>query len=135
MSALKPSLKTQKGRKSRASGYKTEDFAAEYLSSQGYKILERNFIADKHKGTGCGEIDIIAEKDNTLVFVEVKKRQNIELCADAITLKNKQRVTAGAECFLALHPEYTDFSVRFDAVLVANGIPHHEKDAWRPDWW
>jgi len=135
MSALKSSLKTQKGKESRASGYKTEDLAVENLSLQGYKILARNFTANKHKGTGCGEIDIIAEKDNTLVFIEVKKRQNIELCADAITLKNKQRVTRTAECFLALHPEYADFSVRFDAVLVAKGIFRHEKDAWRPDWW
>ncbi len=135
MSALKSLLKTLKGRKSRASGYKTEDLTAENLSLQGYEILARNFTASKHKGTGCGEIDIIAAKDKTLVFIEVKKRQDIELCADAITLKNKQRVTRAAECFLAQHPEYAGFSVRFDAVLVANDIIRHEKDAWRPDWW
>lgn len=47
-----------------------EDFAAEYLQKQGYKIIDRNFRQP------WGEIDIIAkDPDNTLVFVEVKTLQ------------------------------------------------------------
>src|SRR5512136_3123638 len=42
-----------------------ENIAADYLSKRGYKIRERNYR------TREGEIDIIAEKDGTLVFVEV----------------------------------------------------------------
>jgi len=45
-----------------------ERIAAQYLSSQGYKIIEMNF----HKR--WGEIDIVARDDDTLVFVEVKTR-------------------------------------------------------------
>ena len=45
-----------------------EDFAADYLEKEGYKIIERNYA------TKLGEIDIIAEKDGYIAFVEVKSR-------------------------------------------------------------
>lgn len=45
-----------------------EDLACEFLKSHGYKIIERNF---RIRG---GEIDIIANDNNTLVYVEVKTR-------------------------------------------------------------
>ncbi|MGN1227449.1 MAG: YraN family protein, partial [Christensenellales bacterium] len=41
-----------------------------YLRKKGYKIIERNFKC------GAGEIDIVAQKDKTIVFVEVKRRDN-----------------------------------------------------------
>ena len=49
-------------------GNKGEDLAADYLKRKGYRIVSRNFK------TLFGEIDIIAEDRNTLVFVEVKTR-------------------------------------------------------------
>ena len=51
-----------------ALGKHGEDLACEFLKSHGYKIIERNF---RIRG---GEIDIIAEDDKTLVYVEVKTR-------------------------------------------------------------
>ena len=53
-------------------GNKAEDKAANFLKKQGYKIIERNY------NLPCGEIDIIAQKEKTLVFVEVKYRKNTE---------------------------------------------------------
>lgn len=50
-------------------GNKSEDAAAEYLEKQGYKVLERNWR------TRMCEIDIVASKDGTLYFVEVKHRK------------------------------------------------------------
>ncbi len=47
-----------------------ENAAAEFLKKKGYVILERNFRK------GYGEIDIIAVKKGTLVFVEVKTRSS-----------------------------------------------------------
>ena len=49
-------------------GIKGEEIAAEHLKKSGYKILFRNWKWGKN------EIDIVAEKDNTVVFVEVKTR-------------------------------------------------------------
>ena len=50
----------------RATGADKEQLAARYLVDNGYTVLERNF---RNK---TGEIDIIAKKDNYIVFVEVK---------------------------------------------------------------
>ena len=54
----------------RAAGADKEQLAARYLVDNGYTVLERNF---RNK---TGEIDIIAKKDNYIVFVEVKYRSN-----------------------------------------------------------
>lgn len=51
-----------------ATGHQAEKDAAEYLDSQGFKIVELNW-----KTKYC-EIDILAEKDKTVYFVEVKYR-------------------------------------------------------------
>lgn len=47
-----------------------ENLATKYLENQGYKIIERNFIANQ------GEIDIIAKDKEEYVFIEVKTRTN-----------------------------------------------------------
>lgn len=52
----------------RKRGNMGEDFAAKILSDKGYTIIKRNFY------TKYGEIDIIAQKDRILAFVEVKSR-------------------------------------------------------------
>ena len=51
-------------------GKKGEDSAVKYIKKKGYKILERNFTVSQ------GEIDIIAEQNGRIVFIEVKTRQN-----------------------------------------------------------
>jgi len=52
----------------RAVGNRYEELASQYLVENGYEILARNVVYR------CGEIDIVARKDDTLVFVEVRKR-------------------------------------------------------------
>ncbi len=52
-------------------GKKGEDLAIEYLKHKGFTLRERNYR------TRWGEIDIIAEKNNTIYFIEVKTRQNL----------------------------------------------------------
>jgi putative endonuclease len=90
----------------RARGNAGEDTAAEYLTQQGMTILRRNF----HFGR-TGEIDIIAEDGETLVFVEVKARRSDAYGSpeEAITpakQRSLQRVAAG--------------------YLYVNGIEHRE---------
>lgn len=55
----------------RQKGIMGESKAVEYLKKKGYTIVERNYR------TKVGEIDIIARKGNTLVFIEVKTRSNM----------------------------------------------------------
>lgn len=49
-------------------GTRGEDMAAQHFSDNGYQILERNWVF------GNDEIDIIARKDNTIIFAEIKTR-------------------------------------------------------------
>ncbi len=52
-------------------GKKGENLATDYLKNNGFKIKEKNYY------TKWGEIDIIAEKNNILYFIEVKTRQKL----------------------------------------------------------
>ena len=54
----------------RKEGAYYENLVAEYLKTQGYEILEKNYRCR------IGEIDLIAKEGETLVFVEVKYRRN-----------------------------------------------------------
>ena len=94
------------------SGKSGEEKACNYIKSKKYKILERNYR--------ClyGEIDIIAVRGKTLIFVEVKKRSTLENAAYAVTPKQQKRLRTAAAGFLASHPRYKDFDIRFDAVLI-----------------
>ena len=90
-----------------------ESVAAEYLEEKGYRILERNF-------TACGgEIDVIAEKGDTLVFVEVKTRRSGNGAIAAIDERKLKRMLKCADRYL-YEKELcgTEKRFRFDAVEV-----------------
>lgn len=89
-----------------------EQFAAEYLKTKGYRILETNFH------TRFGEIDIIAQKGDILAFVEVKTRAANMLAspAEAVTpAKRKKLITATLQ-YMQAHPG--DLQPRFDVVSI-----------------
>ncbi len=90
-----------------------ESIAAEYLEGKGYSILERNF-------TACGgEIDIIAEEGDTLVFAEVKTRRGGSDAMAAIDEKKLKRMLKCAERYLyEKELSGTEKRFRFDAVEV-----------------
>jgi putative endonuclease len=73
-----------------------ESIAAAHLERQGYAIRERNFR------TREGEIDIIAEKESVLVFVEVRTRRsrNCGTPEESITVRKKERLIALAEAYM-----------------------------------
>lgn len=90
-----------------------EELAAAALAARGYAILERRFRTDR------GEIDIIAQDGETLVFVEVRARATGEFggAAESVTGAKKRQVTRVAIEYLARH-EITDRPCRFDVVAV-----------------
>jgi len=94
-------------------GKKGEEVAAEYLKKKGYRILTQNF---RVKG---GELDIVAEKNGEIVFVEVRARSSNAIVspAESITQEKRRRLRRAAEIFLVskgldLHP------CRFDFIFV-----------------
>lgn len=74
-------------------GRQAEKIAAQYLEMRGYEIIERNFRRPR-----C-EIDIIAMKDHTIYFVEVKYRANGDQGGglEAITASKFKQMTYAAE--------------------------------------
>ncbi|WP_262693453.1 YraN family protein [Kordiimonas aquimaris] len=109
-------------------GRKAEMLAAMLLRAKGYKIREQRFRST------AGEIDIIAQKGNYIVFVEVKARKTTELALESITSKQQQRIE-NAACLWLQQQTSQNFAVRFDVITVAPGqLPSHMLDAWRPGW-
>lgn len=102
-----------------------ETVAALLLMLKGYEILARRFEA------GGGEIDLIARKRETLVFVEVKARRELDDAVFAVTPKTRRRIEAAARSFLAKAPRYAGHGVRFDIVALAGRRWRHLRDAWR----
>ena len=93
-----------------------EDRATQYLSSKGYKILERNY------SKRYGEIDIVALFKNTLVFVEVKTRSSNQFGSplEAITPWKIRQLIKTSEYYKLTHKNVPDL-MRIDAIAVSLG--------------
>lgn len=107
-------------------GWLSETFSMWWLRICGYKILARRFKARR------GEVDLIAKRGNTIVFVEVKFRKDRASGLWSITPRQQQRIAAAAEEFLQKHPHLQSCLMRFDAIIVKPfRPPYHMKGAWR----
>ncbi|MCB5230402.1 MAG: YraN family protein [Candidatus Cloacimonas sp.] len=111
-----------------------ERLAAEYLTDNGYQVIRRNYH------TRYGEIDIIAFKDDEIVFVEVKTRHKNRAAAYSNVSNVKQRrMVKSAVDFLGSESEYTSYRIRFDVVAIWNVSDEetfqieHLVDAFRVD--
>ena len=95
-------------------GKQFEDAAAEYLVEKGYKIVDRNYHFRRF-----AEVDIIAQKDDTVVFVEVKSRKSnyFGTPAEAVTFNKKRKILFLADHYLAQN-NLTDKAVRFDVIEI-----------------
>lgn len=106
-------------------GISAESRAAAWLIAHGYRILARRFRSP------LGEIDIIAARRYTLIFVEVKARATLDEAAEAVTPRQKHRIAAAAEIWLANNPAPAIRDMRFDVILVAPGkLPRHIPSAF-----
>ena len=101
-------------------GLSAESRAAALLIAKGFRILARRFRSP------VGEIDIVARRRHLLVFVEVKARERLDDAAWSVTERQRARIIAAAEAWLADHPDPSIQDIRFDAMLVAPGrMPQH----------
>jgi putative endonuclease len=108
----------------RALGAAGEDFATAHLVARGYRILGRNQRSD-----GV-EMDIIARRGSTLVFVEVKTRRgrNQGSALLAVDAKKRARLVRGALGWLSTHSG-RGANVRFDVI----GVERDATGAWVAD--
>jgi putative endonuclease len=97
----------------REEGALGEKRAVETLTREGYKIVEKNYRSP------FGEIDIIAEEDDYLVFIEVKKRNTMAFGSpfEAVSPQKKRHIIRSAMFYMKKHRCF-DRKVRFDVVGV-----------------
>jgi putative endonuclease len=106
-------------------GLSAESRAAAFLVAKGFRILARRYRSP------VGEIDIVARRRHLLVFVEVKARERLDDAAWSVTERQRARIVAAAEAWLAQRPDASIRDIRFDAILVAPGrLPRHSPAAF-----
>lgn len=95
-------------------GSRGEEKACKYLQENGFRIVARNFRCLR------GEIDIVATKDLTLCFIEVKTRTSVQfgLPCQSVNSKKQMHMKRAAEFYLMSKPEYVDFCPQMDIIEI-----------------
>ena len=107
----------------------SEDLAADYLSRNGWQIVERRYRVNRK------EVDIIARRDATIAFIEVKARagRGYGHPLEAVTWKKRREIEHVARAWIARAGEAL-YEYRFDAIAITwDGNSHtieHVENAW-----
>ncbi len=110
-------------------GVSAEGRASLYLAAKGYRTLAKRWKSP------AGEIDLVVKRGSLIVFVEVKARANLDAAAEAVLPRQRKRITAAAEAWLATHPGHMSHDLRFDAVLIApKRLPRHIEAAFDAEY-
>lgn len=107
-------------------GHLAELLAGCLLTCKGYRVLKRRWRSP------YGEIDLIAKRRRTLIFVEVKARPTEREALEAISPHQRQRIAQSAAAFLQQFPHGHRYSCRFDVMSYSPPLTlKHLPDAWR----
>ena len=115
---------SERDRKNKKLGRAGEEQALRYLQKNGYKILERNY------SNPFGEVDIIAAKDDTVAFIEVKTRlgENYGAPSEAVDRRRRQKYIQAAKYYF--YGKQIDKTVRFDIIEILRGEINHIENAF-----
>lgn len=95
-----------------------------YLKLRGYHL-----VAQRYRNA-MGEIDLIFRRGKILVMVEVKARRK-NTTSELITKHQQQRIVRAAALFIAKHPKFSHYALRFDVIIVRSWYRlQHVKHAW-----
>ena len=106
-------------------GFNGEEIVQQFLVERGYRILERNFRFH-HR-----EVDIIASKEDILVFVEVKMRSGDVFGRgfESISGMKKRNIISVARYYMQKNRMY-DYNVRFDVASLDSGTLQYFENAY-----
>ena len=111
---------------SHSAGLRAETIAALWLTLKFYRVLARRYRAQG------GEVDIVARRGRTIVFVEVKARGVLDDALISITSEKQRRFSRAAARWLTTHPWAANYTLRGDAVFVApRRWPRHIEAAFK----
>jgi putative endonuclease len=96
-------------------GADAEKQALAYLQQQGWHLLYANYRSK------FGEIDLIVQQGQTLLFVEVKQRSSAAFgSAQAmVTTQKQQKIILTSQYFLQQHPQYQKYHLRYDVIAIS----------------
>jgi putative endonuclease len=99
-------------------GQKGEELVAQYYQNLGFKIIDRNFKFTS--GKQMGEIDLVAHKDNEIVFVEVKTRSNEKFGTpfESVDLSKQRKLVKMAKLYINLKTKFHSSDYRIDVAAV-----------------
>lgn len=104
-------------------GQENEYLALKYLTNKGYKIIKRNYRCK------LGEIDLIAKKDDRIIFIEVKYRSNNRYgnSIEAVNNRKQQVIRNVAKYYLLTNYHSLEIPISFDVIGIdKNNITHIE---------
>jgi putative endonuclease len=100
-------------------GSRGENMAVDYLKDHGFTILTRNYRYGRY-----AEIDIIAQKDNLLLFVEVRSQDTFQMGSALHSIRQTKidRIRKCAQSYLAfVYPQDKNVDCRFDLITIDQG--------------
>ena len=93
-------------------GLLAEDIAARVYRERGARVLATRWRSD------AGEVDLVCQQAEALIFVEVKARRDHAAAANAISQRQWRRVAAAAQAYMSANGFDALTEMRFDAALV-----------------
>ena len=114
----------------REQGQYTESLACQYLENKGFNLIEKNFNCK------VGEIDLVMQDNDTLVFVEVRYRKSNDFGsgAESITASKQSKLIKTASLYLQRHAKLNQSPVRFDVVSITGFIETEDLNKIHFDW-
>lgn len=104
--------KTTTGKVSYHAGQAAEFQVARHYERDGWHVLQHRFK------NAAGEIDLVLRRNDTVLFVEVKRARTHDIAASRISLQQIARINQSAEIFVDEHLSGQNFEMRLDAALV-----------------
>lgn len=110
-------------------GQQAEQAACNFLLSKGLSLLEKNYLCAQ------GEIDLIMDDNNTIVFVEVRYRRDTRYGTGAETVdrRKQNKLLSTAAHYLQKNPKSAKKACRFDVVSLTENNHGEQKLDWIPD--
>ena len=109
------------GNEQKELGKRGEELALRFLKRSGYRIIERNYVCK------MGEMDIIAQEKDTLVFVEVKTRTSLDFGPPQLAVNStKQMQLSKVALNFLKEKRCEDVKARFDVVAIVLRSPGEE---------
>jgi len=104
-------------------GQQAEELALQHLVAQGFRLIVQNYACK------MGEIDLIMQQHNLLIFVEVRSRNTSAYggAAASITYSKQRKISRTAAFFLQNQPRFADADCRFDVIAFEQSqanMPH-----------